>query len=114
MLNAVNTVSKKKKAVSPKPNVVLEQTAMRPKDFNRKLPKALIITVKVNGKPIKVLLNTGSMADFLSTTIVDQLRLKKEVLAKPLPLQMAVHGSQLKINFSATVDFEYQDISCKR
>ncbi|PIL26935.1 hypothetical protein GSI_10073 [Ganoderma sinense ZZ0214-1] len=54
------------------------------------------------------------MADFMSTTLVDQLGLKTEVLAKPLSLQLAVHGSRSKINHSVTVEFAYQEIKCPR
>ena len=54
------------------------------------------------------------MADFMSTILVDQLGLKREILAKSLPVQLAVHGSRSRINCSVTADFEYQDIACKR
>ena len=92
----------------------VEQNAMRTKDFTHTLPKLIIITVHVNGKPVRVLIDTGSMANFLSTTVVDQLGLKKEILAKPLPVQLTVHGSCSKINCCVTVDFKYQEIDCKR
>lgn len=92
----------------------LERTAARPKDLRRRIPRPVVVIVKVNGKPVRALLDTGSMADFISTTIVDQLKLETEVLVKPLPVQLAVHGSRSKINHSATVDFSYQGISGKR
>ena len=92
----------------------VERNALKPKDFTRTLPKPIEVTVRINNKPVRALLDTGSMADFVSTTIVDQLGLTKEVLAKPLPVQLAVHGSRSKINCSVTVDFEYQEINCKR
>ena len=92
----------------------VERNAMRTKDFTRNVPKPIIVAVRIAGKPCRALLDTGSMADFMSTTLVDQLRLTKEVLAKPLPVQLAVHGSRSKINCSVTADFEYQDIACKR
>ncbi|OAX32231.1 hypothetical protein K503DRAFT_794800 [Rhizopogon vinicolor AM-OR11-026] len=87
---------------------------MRTKDFTRKVPVSIIIDVKVNGQTLRALLDTGSMDDFISTTAVDQLKLQTEVLAKPLPLQLAVHGSRSKINCCVSVDFDYQDIRCKR
>ncbi|TFY57697.1 hypothetical protein EVJ58_g6867 [Rhodofomes roseus] len=92
----------------------VEHTSMRPKDFARNIPKPLIVEVFIQGHSVRALLDTGCMADFLSTTLVDQLRLKKDVLAKPLPVQLAVHGSRSKINFSTTVELAYQDIKCKR
>ncbi|KAJ3474471.1 hypothetical protein NLI96_g12441 [Meripilus lineatus] len=87
---------------------------MRTKDLTRKIPKTLVVTVNINGKPVKALLDSGSMADFVSTTIVDQLKLDKEILAKQLPVQLAVHGSRTKINSCTTVDFEYQGIKGPR
>ena len=33
------------------------------------------------------------MVDFISTTVVDQLKLPKETYQKPLTVQLAVHGS---------------------
>ncbi|KAI0045056.1 hypothetical protein FA95DRAFT_1496070, partial [Auriscalpium vulgare] len=92
----------------------IERTAARAKDLQRKLPKPIVVAVLVNGKPVRALLDTGSMADFVSTTLVDQLRLKTEVLVKPLPVQLAVHGSRSKITRSTTVQFAYQDIDCAR
>ncbi|KAJ8579527.1 hypothetical protein M405DRAFT_707828, partial [Rhizopogon salebrosus TDB-379] len=87
---------------------------MRTKDFTRKVPVSIVIDVQVNGQTLRALLDTGSMADFISTTAVDQLKLETEILAKPLPLQLAVHGSRSKINCCTYVDFEYQDIKSQR
>ncbi|KAJ6523055.1 hypothetical protein B0H19DRAFT_1078033 [Mycena capillaripes] len=92
----------------------IERNAMVPRDFRRCLPKPVIIQVMVNNKPVRALLDTGSMADFISTTLVDRLALKKDVLAKPITVQLAVHGSRSKINASTTVKFKYQDINCER
>ena len=71
-----------------------------------------MIEIKVNGQPICVLLDTGSMADFISTTIIDQLQLPKDIYEKPLPVQLAVHGSRSKINCGTTVNIQYQTINC--
>lgn len=54
------------------------------------------------------------MADFLSTTLVDQLDLRKEYYSKPLSVQLAVHGSRSKINCGVRVNFQYQEIDCER
>ncbi|EJF55667.1 hypothetical protein DICSQDRAFT_12111, partial [Dichomitus squalens LYAD-421 SS1] len=87
---------------------------MRPKDFSRVIPKPVVLLVYINGERARALLDTGSMADFMSTTLVDQLGLKKDILAKPLPVQLAVHGSRSKINCSVMAEFSYQDIRCQR
>lgn len=92
----------------------IERTAMKVKDFTRKLPKPVVAEVYINGKPAQALIDSGSLADFMSTTLADQLKLKKDVLAKPLTLQMAVQGSRSKINCSMLVDFRYQGIESKR
>lgn len=92
----------------------VERTAMQPRDFTRRLPRPIVVEVFVNGKPARALLDSGSLADFMSTTIADQLCVKKEVLAKPLALQLAVHGSRSKINFGTTVELRYQSISGQR
>ena len=54
------------------------------------------------------------MADFISTTVVEQLKLKKEIYSNPLPLQLAVQGSRSKINCGARVRFQYQSIDNER
>ena len=105
--------SKAKKSAEQTPETV-ERTAMRLKDFKRVIPKPIVLTVFINEQPIRALLDTGSMADFVSTTTVDQLKLPREVLAKQANVQLAVHGSRSKINCSVTVNFKYQAIDEKR
>lgn len=92
----------------------LERNASKTVDFRRMLPKLVVVEVRINGQPARALIDTGSMADFMSTTLVDQLRLRTDILAKPLPLQLAVHGSRSKVNRSTTVQFAYQDINGPR
>ena len=48
----------------------VERNAMKTKDFTRTLPKPIVVTVLINNKPVRALIDTGSMADFVSTTIV--------------------------------------------
>src|SRR5882762_1196773 len=50
----------------------------------------------------------------MSTTLADQLKIKTEILTKPLPVQLAVTGSCTKVNRSTTVDLQYQMIHEKR
>ena len=104
----------KKRDIDPEGVTSVERTTLRVKDKTRKLPEPIIVTAKINGQPIRALLDTGSMADFLSTTIVDQLRLPKEIYQKPLSVQLATHGSRSKINCGTTVRFQYQTIDCDR
>ncbi|KIJ40850.1 hypothetical protein M422DRAFT_256296 [Sphaerobolus stellatus SS14] len=50
----------------------LEQNNSKPKDPTRHVPKPLIITIKINGQPARALVDSGSLSDFVSTTLVDQ------------------------------------------
>lgn len=47
----------------------------------------------------------------MSSTVADQLKVKKAQLASPLGLQLAVQGSRSKINSGVSVKFEYQKIT---
>ncbi|KAG2339119.1 hypothetical protein BDR05DRAFT_1003662 [Suillus weaverae] len=71
----------------------LHRNAAHPKSSCRILPKALVVVIHINDHPCHALLDSGSLTDFLSTTIVDQLKLKIDLLDKPIPLQLAVSGS---------------------
>ncbi len=92
----------------------LERNAMRPKDPSRVIPVPLIVEVMINGHKARALLDTGCMADFLSTTLADQLKVHTTVLESAIPVNLAVQGSRSKINRTALVDLEYQSIACKR
>ncbi|OJT02036.1 Retrovirus-related Pol polyprotein from transposon 17.6 [Trametes pubescens] len=114
-LRSSKSSSKKKPGHIPANAIpAIERNAMRPKDFTRTAPLPVVVTVQINGRPARALLDTGCMADFISTTLVDQLKLPTEVLEKQLPVQLAVQGSRSKISRCATVDFAYQDISSRR
>ncbi|GJE97660.1 polyprotein [Phanerochaete sordida] len=106
----------RKRAKSPILNAAskLERTSARPKDFQRKLPRPVIVIVHVNDHPIRALLDSGSLADFISTTVVDQLKVRTEPLAKPLSVNLAVTGSRSKVNHSVTVQLRYQGINAPR
>ncbi|QRV99206.1 Retrotransposon gag protein [Ceratobasidium sp. AG-Ba] len=102
-LNAART--KKSKG-----NWEIERNSAVPKDLERKTSAALVVEMFVNGKSCRVLLDSGSLGDFISTTIVDQLKLKAEVLAKPMGLSMAVTGSRSQVKHSVVVNIKYQGI----
>ena len=64
----------KKHVIDPESVFAVERTSqLRIKDKTQRLPEPIVIEIKVNGQPIRALLDTGSMADFISMTIVDQL-----------------------------------------
>ncbi|KAG9227810.1 hypothetical protein CCMSSC00406_0000544 [Pleurotus cornucopiae] len=87
----------------------VERNAAVAKDHTRLIPRPLVITVNVKGHPCRALLDSGSLGDFVSSTLVTQLKLKRHELKKSLPLQLAVQGSRLKINFGCRANIQYQD-----
>ena len=63
------------------------------RDFKRLIPKPVVVVVHINGKPARVPLDLGSLSDFMSVTLVDQLRLPLTELEKPIVVQLAVQGN---------------------
>jgi hypothetical protein len=49
----------------------LTRTAAKPKDFERKVPKYLVVNVEINNQVVRALIDSGSLADFVSTTVAD-------------------------------------------
>ena len=92
----------------------LEYNSSTLKDDTRVMPHPIILTVYVNGRECRALLDSGAFSDFISTTVVDSLGLKKEILPSAVTLQMVVQGSKSKINAKTTVDFSYATINCKK
>ncbi|EUC58280.1 retroviral aspartyl protease [Rhizoctonia solani AG-3 Rhs1AP] len=88
----------------------MEWNSSKPKDKERRVPRPIVLEVQINGPPARALLDSGSHGDFVSTILVDQLRLKKSRLAKPIGPQMAVSGSKCSINWCANAQFQYQGI----
>ena len=80
----------------------------------RFIPKPIAINVFLNRLPVCTLVDSGSLGDFMSSTLVDQLKLKRMNLEKPLGLQLAVQGSKSKINSVVNVNYSYQDIKDSR
>jgi hypothetical protein len=95
--------------------VSVQRNAARLKGASeRLLPKPVVIRVNVNGSPMRALVDSGSLGDFISSTAVDQLKLKRTELDKPLGLQLAVQGSRSRINSCVNVDYSYQNIKGSR
>lgn len=69
----VASASSRRKARTQKPEgdmesmTSLERNAAKPRDVERIVPKGCIVEALVNGKPIRVLIDTGSFSDFIST-----------------------------------------------
>jgi hypothetical protein len=92
----------------------LQRNSAAVKDKRRAVPKPVVVTVKVNGQPVHALLDSGSLGDFMSSTLADQLKVQCEQLEVPLTLQLAVQGSRSKVNARARALLEYQDIKEER
>jgi Retroviral aspartyl protease len=92
----------------------LQQNAAAVKDPSCKVPRPVIVEVTLNGQPAKALIDSGSLSDFISNTLVDQLKCRKRELKTPLTLQLAVQGSHSKVNWGVTIDFAYQNIKEKQ
>jgi hypothetical protein len=94
--------------------VSLERNSARKKDLARNVPKPLVVEVNINGHKARALIDTGSLSDFMSSNLADQLHVDRVILEKPLPIQLAVQGSKTKCNAGTKVNFQYQGIHCER
>lgn len=92
----------------------IQRNAAFAKDFVRLIPRPVVVTVHINGKLARALLDSGSLRDFVSSTLAEQLKLRRVELEKPLPLQLAVQGSRAKINFGCRARIEYQSVKEER
>lgn len=92
----------------------LERNAAITKDITRTIPKPVVVVVHVNEQPARALVDTGSLADFMSLNLAEQLQVKRVWLEKPLPIQLAVQGSRSKVNFGVNVRFQYQGADYQR
>ncbi|THG94498.1 hypothetical protein EW026_g6987 [Hermanssonia centrifuga] len=92
------------------PIAAIQRNAASVKDFKRLIPESIVVVVQVNGHPARALIDSGSMADFLSTKLAHQLRLDIFELQKQLPVHLAVQGSRAKISCGAKADLKYQSV----
>ncbi|KAF7375484.1 DNA/RNA polymerase [Mycena sanguinolenta] len=106
--------SRRKSKMTQEGTIEYQRTASNIRDFARAVPQPMVIVVQVNGNPVTALLDSGSLGDFMSTTLVDQLKLKTDMLAKPLTVTMAVSGSRTVVNHTSEVRFQYQGIDERR
>ena len=92
----------------------MQRTAAQVRSTIRTVPRPVVINVSINEKPARALLDPGSLGDFISSTLTDQLNLKRAVFNTPIALQLAVQGSRSKINCSTEVQLKYEGIDEKR
>lgn len=84
------------------------------KDSSCPVPRPIVVVIKINGHPARALIDSGSLGDFISSNLAQQLNIAKIELANPIQVQMAVQGSTTKVNYGVKVNFEYQSISEER
>ena len=89
----------------------MEYTMVYAKNFKRCIPCPIIITVKINRELVRVMIDSGLLADFMSTKFANQIGIRKIVLAKLLPIQLVVQGSRSKVNYYTNVRIQYGEIN---
>jgi hypothetical protein len=72
---------------------------------------AIRIVITINGHLAQALLDSGSLGDFISSNLANQLNVQKVIHSSPINLQMAVQGSHSKVNYGACVCMVYQKIN---
>jgi hypothetical protein len=92
----------------------IQRNSSAVKDAKRFIPKPVVIVVQINGHPCRALVDSGSLGDFISSTLAEQLRVQRIELATPVGVQLAVQGSRTKINYGTRVQFNYQKIDEQR
>ncbi|KAJ8473319.1 hypothetical protein ONZ51_g7961 [Trametes cubensis] len=88
----------------------IERNAASTRDFRRVIPEPIVVVVTINGQPARTLLDSGSLADFMSTKFAHQLGVPPQELEKPLPVQLAVQGSRAKVSCGCKAELQYQNV----
>jgi len=92
----------------------LERNSTTMRDFKRAIPEPVVVIVHVEGRPARALIDTGSLADFMSLTLAEQIKAPLITLEKPLTIQLAVQGSRSRVNYGTSVRFQYQGADYRR
>ena len=90
---------------------VLQRNASVTKDFKHVIPEAVVVIVNIDGHPARALLDSGSLADFMSAKLAHQLKVKTFELEKLLSVQLAVQGSRTKVNMGCKTRLRYQEVT---
>ena len=70
-----------------------------------------MVVVNIDGHPACALIDSGSLADFMSAKLAHQLKVKTFELEKPLSVQLAVQGSRTKVNMGCRARLRYQEVT---
>lgn len=74
--NFVNTIELNGIRVDRRKYPAVQRIAASVKDKGRVLPKSVVIKVLVNGNPVRGLVDSGFLGEFMSTTLADQLKIQ--------------------------------------
>lgn len=89
----------------------LQRNAAQVKGNQQILPKPVIVKVAANGRPARQLLDSGSLGDFIPSTLADHLAVRHaDLLDQPLSLQLAVQGSRTKVNTLNIINITNHDL----
>ncbi|KAJ3804934.1 hypothetical protein F5876DRAFT_52648 [Lentinula aff. lateritia] len=80
------------------------------KEVGHLVPWPIVIIVQINDRPVRALIDSGSLGDLMSTQLSDQLKVMKQYHQTPIPLHLAIQGSRSKIHCGTTVNLTYQSI----
>ncbi|KAJ2988276.1 hypothetical protein NUW54_g9165 [Trametes sanguinea] len=75
---------------------ILQRNASSTRDFWRTIPEPIVVVVCINDRLARALLDSGSLADFMSAKLAQQLGVQVDEPAKPLAIQLVVQGSRAK------------------
>jgi hypothetical protein len=84
----------------------IKRNAARVKDVARRVPGTFIVQAALKGESLRVL----SQANLVPLMVVDQLKLRKTALTKPLTLQLAVSGSRGTLHHNVNARIVYQTV----
>ncbi len=93
--------------VTHQPISAIQHNASSPRDFKRLIPSPVVVVVHINGSAAQALLDSGSLADFMSSKLIHQLDIKPFKLAKQLLVHLAVQGSRAKISLGCKTELKY-------
>ncbi|KAJ3803844.1 hypothetical protein F5876DRAFT_3249, partial [Lentinula aff. lateritia] len=96
--------------IEPKTYPGLQRNSGIAKEVGRLVPRPIVILVRINDQPVHALIDSGSLGDFMSTQLSDQLKVTKQFHKTPIPLHLAIQGSWSKIHCGTTVNLRYQSI----
>ena len=100
--------------IDQKSYAAIQRTLATVKDKTRLLPKPVVLKVKVNGNAARALVDSGAQGDFISSTLVNQLKLKRHEFTELLKLQLAVQGSRSIINAQVDACFQFGEMDEQR